>query len=592
MNKIKTLIATFNNWRLTHISDRTFIIMLSILSGLVSGIIAVFIKNLVFFIENIVKFQPTKSGLNFNYLLFPLLGIFFVILFKKLVIKKKLNYGIPGVLSAISKKKGYIPKENIYAPGILSSITLGFGGSVGMEGPSVNTGGAVGSVIGRYFGLSYQQIVLLIACGSAGAIASLFKAPITGVVLALEILMIDLSMSSIVPLLIASVTGTLTSYFFLGQNTIYNVASLGGFRINDVPYYALLGIVCGLVSVYFTRIIMIFNKYFDRYSNILAKMFIGSILLGVIVMLFPAIYGEGYHIINSCLKGNTDFIWDHSIFSNNHQTFYLGLLMLGLIILFKAIATSLTLSSGGVGGIFGPTLFLGATTGLLFSQTLEHFKLSSNHNANFALAGMTGLIAGVMHAPLTGIFLIIEISSSYEMVVPLILTAAISFITIRIFIPYSIDALKLAEKGELITHDKDKSVLSKMKIDELVETDFNTVSPHQSLGELIKIIAQSNRNIFPVTDPTGNLIGIINLNDIRQLIFDTEIYDTTHVKDLMTVPSQVVSPDESMEEIALKFENSASYNIPVVKDGKYIGFVSRAHLFSEYRQMIKDLSVQ
>ena len=592
MNKIKKLIAAFNTWRLTHIGDRTFIIFLSIISGFISGIIAVFIKNLVFFIENIAKFQTKNSGLNFNYLLFPLLGILFVILFKRLVIKKKLNYGIPGVLSAISSKKGYIPKENIYAPGILSSITLGFGGSVGMEGPSVNTGGAIGSVIGRYFGLSYQQIVLLIACGSAGAIASLFKAPITGVVLALEVLMIDLSMSSIVPLLIAAVTGTITSYFFLGQNTIYNLTALDKFQINYVPHYAVLGIVCGLVSVYFTKILMLFNKYFDRYRNMLAKMFIGSILLGVIIMLFPAIYGEGYHIINSCLQGNSNFIWEHSVFSDYKSHLYIGLLMLGLIIFFKAIATSLTLSSGGVGGIFGPTLFLGATTGLLFSQSLEMMHFSSNHHTKFALAGMTGLIAGVMHAPLTGIFLIIEITSSYEMVVPLILTAAFSFITIRLFIPYSIDALQLAEKGELITHDKDKSVLSKMRIDELIETNFNTVSPEQNLGELVKIIAQSSRNIFPVTDKNGNLIGIINLNDIRHLIFDKEIYETTRVKNLMTIPSHVVSPDESMEEIALKFENSTQYNIPVVKDGKYIGFVSRAHLFSEYRQLIKDFSTQ
>ncbi|HOY31469.1 MAG TPA: chloride channel protein [Bacteroidales bacterium] len=590
MKKGKKIVDRFMVWRIRHISDRNLLMLLSMFCGFVSGVFAVFIKNFVYFIESLKFIEESNGIIHYELFFYPVIGIFLAILFKKYIVKKDLRYGIPGVLSAISRQSGYIPPQNIYAPAIATSVTLGFGGSVGMEGPAVNTGGAIGSNIGRWMGLQYKQIVLLIACGSAASIAGLFKAPVTGVVFALEVLMIDLSMASLVPLLIASVTGTLTSYFFLGQNVIYHISALDPMDFSNLPYYAVLGIFCGFISVYFTRVLMFFNKYFNRVKNIYVRMLVCGVLLGGLVLLLPALYGEGYHQINLCLKGQTQFVFDNSFFGSFSNSMGAVIIILAAIIVFKVIATSLTFSAGGVGGIFGPTLFLGAVTGLLFTLVVSYLNIGNIPATKFALAGMTGILTGVMHAPLTGIFLIAEITDGYHMIVPLIITASISYLTIKSFIPYSVDAIELAEKGELITHDKDKTVLNLMKIDKLIETNFITVSPDDYLGQLVKVIARSERNIFPVVDHDNNLMGIIFLNDIRDIIFNQSLYGKLFVHNLMFMPSPIVDPDESMEEVAMKFEKTDNYNLPVVKNGKYIGFVSRANFFSQYRQMIKQFS--
>lgn len=590
MTRGKKIFDSFLVWRLKHISDRNFLMILSILCGFISGIIAVFTKNLVYFIEELKFLQKSSGSIHYEYFFYPIAGIFLTILFKKFIVKKELNYGIPGVLSAISKKTGYMSPKNIYAPGVASSITLGFGGSVGMEGPAVNMGGAIGSNIGRWLGLKYKHVVLLIACGSAAAIGGLFKAPITGVVLALEILMIDLSMSSLVPLMIAAVTGTLTSYFFLGQNVLFHISKLDPVDFSNLPFYAALGVFCGFISVYFTRVLMFFDKYFDRYKNIYLKLVIGGVLLGVLILLFPALYGGGYRNINLCLEGKYDFVFQNTPFGFLGNGLGAAIILLAAIVIFKVIATSLTFSAGGVGGIFGPSLFLGAITGMLFVLLASFLNAGDLPATKFALAGMTGILAGVMHAPLTGIFLIAEITGGYDMIVPLIITASISYLTIKSFIPYSVDAIELAEKGELITHDKDKSVLNLMKINKLIETNFISVSPDDYLGALVKVIARSERNIFPVVDNENNLLGIIFLNDIRDKIFNQSLYRKLFVRDLMFMPTPLVDPDESMEEVALKFETTDNYNLVVVKDGKYLGCVSRARFFSEYRQMIKQFS--
>jgi len=590
MQKGKKIFDRFLVWRIKHISDRNLLMILSVLCGFISGVIAVFTKNFVYFIESL-KFLEKSSGIvHYEYFFYPIIGIFLTILFKKYIVKKDLSYGIPGVLSAISKKNGFMPAENIYSPSIASSITLGFGGSVGMEGPAVNMGGAIGSNVGRWLGLKYKHIVLLIACGSAAAIAGLFKAPITGVVLALEILMIDLSMASLVPLLIASVTGTLTSYFFLGKNVIYHIAALDPVDFSNLPYFAVLGIFCGFVSVYFTRVLMFFDKYFNKYKNVYVKMIVCGVLLGGLILLFPALYGEGYHNINMCLNGQYEFVFDNSFFGSFRGSMGAAIIILSAIIILKVIATSLTFSAGGVGGIFGPSLFLGAITGLLFTMLSSFLNIGELPVTKFALAGMTGILAGVMHAPLTGIFLIAEITGGYSMIVPLIITASISYLTIKSFIPYSVDAIDLAEKGELITHDKDKSALNLLRIDKLIETNFITVAPDDYLGELVKVIARSERNIFPVVDNENNFIGVVFLNDIRDIVFNQSLYGKLFVRDLMFMPTPIVDPEESMEEVAQKFEKTDNYNLAVVKDGKYIGFVSRANVFSEYRLMIKQFS--
>lgn len=590
MNKGQKISDRILVWRIRHISDRNLLMILSVFCGFISGVIAVFTKNLVYFIEKLTHFEKTSGSIHYEFFFYPIAGIFLAILFKKYVLKKELSFGIPGVLRAISKDNGNMPPQNIYAPGIATSITLGLGGSVGMEGPAVNMGGALGSNMGRWLGLKYKHLVLLIACGSAAAIAGLFKAPIAGVVLALEVLMIDLSMASLVPLLIASVTGTLTSYFFLGQNNIYDIPQLDPVDFSNLPYFAVLGIFCGFISVYFTRVLMFFDKYFNRFKNIYVKMTVCGVLLGGLILVLPSLYGEGYHQINLCLKGQHDFVFENSPFGFFGNGTGAAIVLLAAIIIFKVIATSLTFSAGGVGGIFGPTLFLGAMTGLMFTLLTSFLNIGELPATKFALAGMTGLLAGVMHAPLTGIFLIAEITGGYQMIVPLMITASISYLTIKSFIPYSVDAIELAEKCELITHDKDKSVLNLMRIDKLIETNFITVSPDDYLGQLVKVIARSERNIFPVVDNENNLLGIIFLNDIRDKIFNQSLYGKLFVHDLMFMPSPIVDPDESMEDVAMKFEKTDNYNLPVLKNGKYLGFVSRANFFSEYRQMIKQFS--
>ncbi|MBP8041207.1 MAG: chloride channel protein [Bacteroidales bacterium] len=590
MNKGKKTIERLLVWRLKHLSDRNFLMILSVFCGFISGIFAVFTKNLVFFIESLTLFDKNPGQLHYEYFFYPIIGIWLTILFKKYVVKKQLIYGIPGVLRSISRESGYMSPKSIYSPAVASSITLGFGGSVGMEGPAVNMGGAIGSNVGRWLGLKYNHIVLLMACGSAAAIAGLFKAPIAGVVLALEVLMIDLSLASLVPLLIAAVTGTLTSYFFLGQNNIYSIAPFDPIDFSNLLFFAVLGIFCGFISVYFTRVLKFFDKHLNKIKNTYIRLFVGGGILGGLILLLPSLYGEGYHQINQCLRGNYDFVFGNNPFGFLGNGVGAAIILLAAIIIFKVIATSLTFSAGGVGGIFGPTLFLGAVTGLLFALLVGFLDIKELPATKFALAGMTGLLAGVMHAPLTGIFLIAEITGGYQMIIPLIITASISYLTIRSFIPYSVDAIELAEKGELITHDKDKSVLNLMKIDKLIETNFITVSPDDYLGQLVKVIARSERNIFPVVDKENNLLGIIFLNDIRGVIFNQALYGKLFVHNLMFMPSPLVDPDESMEDVAMKFEKTDNYNLPVVKDGKYLGFVSRANFFSQYRQMVKQFS--
>lgn len=590
MAVVSSLIKRFLIWRVKHIDDRKFMIFLSVLVGIVAGFGAVIIKNSVLFIQNLLTNNSGEQYHNYMYFVYPAIGIFLVYVFTKFILKRNVGHGIPTTLYAISKNNGKVKRHNMFSSIITSALTVGFGGSVGLEGPTVATGAAWGSNIGRFFHLSYRQVLLLLACAGAGAMSAIFKAPIAAIVFVLEVIMLDLTIASLVPLLFASVTAAITSYLFLGMDVLYPVEVAARYHINEIPYYILLGVLAGLVSVYFTRVYKYIQEWFDKKQNKFAKWFLGVSLLGLLIFFFPSLYGEGYEAINGCLNGTTHHLFNNSIFYHLQDNIIWVFVLFLLVILFKVFATAVTFGAGGVGGIFAPTLFIGANTGLLFAMAFQYFGLKDLSYTNFALVGMVGLIAGVLHAPLTAIFLIAEITGGYNLIMPLMIGASVSFAITRLFEKYSVYTYQLARRGELFTHDKDKVVLSMLKVSKLIETNFLTIHENATLGDLVKVISKSKRNIIPVIDDENTLLGIVFINDIREIMFNREKYESVYVNELMFMPSPLVTPEESMEDVAMKFKISNHYNLPVVDNGKYVGFVSRANVFSAYRNLLKEFS--
>lgn len=590
MKKKQSLLGKFLIWRVKNLNDKQFLMILGIVIGFLGGVAATIIKKSVHFIHSMLTDDFAIDYHNFLYFALPMIGICIAVVYTKFIVRQHVGHGIPSVLYAIGKNNGIIKRHNIFSSIITSAFTVGFGGSVGLEGPTVATGAAIGSNIGQMLRFNYKQITLLLGLACAAAMAAIFKSPIAAVVFAIEVIMIDLTMASLVPLLFASATAVLTSYFFMGQTVVYPFEMREGFQLENIIYYILLGALCGLVSVYFTRTYMYVEGIFGKMKNWYTRLVIGGLMLGILTFLFPSLYGEGYEAVNTCLSGNTTALFNNSVFYFLKDNFWMTVALFVMILFFKPIATATTFGAGGVGGIFAPTLFLGAFTGLLFSFTVNHFKYTSINTANFALVGMGGLIAGVLHAPLTAIFLIAELTGGYGLFVPLMITATISYATIRLFVNNSVYTHQLAKRGELITHHKDKAVLSLMKVEPLIEKNFVAIDVDDKLGDLVNKIPQTTRNQFPVIDSENNFHGVIDLNDVRNIMFKPELYDNVDVRNLMTIPPSLVDPGESMEEVARKFQSSGRYNIPVVQEGKYIGFISRANVFLNYRKMLKHFS--
>ncbi len=574
--------------RIKHIGQRQFILILSALIGLLVGLAAVVIKNLVHLIQQLAE---GIAGMTHEYLflIFPSIGILLAVLFIKYINRRPVQHGIPGVLYAISKRNGIINRHNLYSSVVTSALTVGFGGSVGLEGPTVATGAAIGSNLGRWFRMSYKQNILLLGCACAGAMSAIFKAPIAAIVFALEVIMLDLTLASLVPLLVASATAALTSYLFMGQNYLYSVNIQDTFLMKHVPYYLLLGVLTGFMSVYFTKMYMFVTGLFEKIRNSWVRLATGALALGILVFLIPSLYGEGYEPINNVLNGNYGYLFEQSLYERFSDSLPAMLIILLSILAFKVVATSITFGAGGIGGIFAPSLFIGSNLGLFAGKILNLFGANLPEN-NFALVGMAGLVAGVIHAPLTAIFLIAEVTGGYELFMPLILVATISYATTRIFIANSVYTIQLAKRGELMTHDRDKNVLLLMSVQNLIERDFSQIHPEAKLGDLIAVIKKAHRNIFPVVDEDGIFHGIVKMDDIRHIMFDKESWDTIYVRDLMFMPQFTISKDESMEEVTRKFHISNRYNIAVLDEGKYLGFVSRAKVFSTYREMLKKIS--
>ena len=588
--KASTRIA-YKLLRFTHrMPVRQTMVVLSIVIGFIAGIIAVLIKNLVHLIQHLLTSGFSVDYSNYWYVVYPAIGVLATVLFIKYVLRRPVRDGIPNVLHAISKQHGHIKLHNTYSSVITSALTVGFGGSVGLEGPTVVTGAAWGSNIGRLLGLNYKQTVALLGMASAAAMSAIFKAPIAAIVFALEVILFDLTMTALVPLLVSSIVAALTSYFFIGMDVLYPFEVTNHFKLVETPYYLGLGIFTSLISAYFIKLYVFTGKVFNKIKGWMWQFIIGAAFLGLLIFLLPALYGEGYEAINKALEGDLTFIFDNSIFYGLSDNLAVAMVLLFSIVLFKAVATSLTFRAGGIGGIFAPTLFIGTMSGLLYITLLNYFGITDLPVSNFALVGMAGLLAGVVHAPLTAIFLIAEITGGYNLFFPIMLVATISYSLTRLMSPKSIYTIQLANRGDVLTHHKDRSLLSMMNLRELIETDFSTVDINASLGDLVKVVANSTRNIYPVVDNENNFYGLIFLDHIRHIMFQPEKYDEVTVRSLMFKPSNAVNIDDDMETVAQKFQHSGKYNLVVLDGDKYVGFVSRANVFSHYRDILKDFS--
>lgn len=570
--------------------QKNVIIFLSVIIGILSGLAAVLLKNAVHHVEKFVLGLSNVEDQNYFYLALPALGIMLTWLFISIFIRDDIGHGVSKILQAISKKSGKIKKHNTYSSMAGCSLTVGFGGSAGMEAPILYTGAAIGSNIAMLFKQNYRFRVLLIGAGVSGAMAAIFKAPIAGIIFAIEVLMIDMTAFSIIPLIISSVTGALVSTFLLGKQIEFYFASSEPFNLHNFHWFALLGIFCGLVSLYFLVVHEKIENRLEKIQSPLKRILIGSTLLGLLIFFFPPLFGEGYVFMKHILSGEITQLANNSFFYDYRDDIWIFPGYLLLILIFKVFATSFTTGSGGIGGVFAPSLFMGGIAGALFARVVNQLEFARVSESNFTLVGMAGIIAGVVHAPLSAIFLIAEITGGYELFIPLILTSSIAYMTVNVFRPHSIYTKKLAQKGELITHDKDKAVLTLLNIKEVIETNFISVKYNDTLGDLAKAISKSQRNIYPVIDNKNNLLGVVALDDVRTIMFNRDMYDSVTVQELMTIPPDFVKVSDSMEVVMEKFNSTGFWNLPVLDDDQYVGFVSRSNVFNFYREKLVEFS--
>lgn len=588
--RFRALFKKFLIWRIRHISQRQFLYLLSILVGFTSGVGAVIMKNLTHFFQHLLEGNLVQYYHQAFYFVFPIIGLTLVYFIIRKIIRNKVSHGIPSTLFAISKKKGIMARYQMYGSLLTAPITVGFGGSVGLEGPTVATGSAISSNLARFFHMNQSERNLLIGCAAAGAMSSIFKAPIAAIVFAIEVFGLDLTIGSMVPLLLASISAIITSYFFFGSDVLLPFDIKNQFVIGDIPFYLLLGLISGLVSIYFAEVYSRIQKLFDTMGSPVKRLLIGGSLLGILLYLIPPLYGEGFDVINNLINGKPEAVLQNNLLHLNTASVWSIIVLLSGLVLFKIIASALTFGAGGVGGIFAPTLFMGSILGYTVSKIINQLGIlrSGVSESHFTLVGMAGLMAGVLHAPLTAIFLIAELTGGYDLIIPLMITATISFALTKYVHPHSVYNMELGRKGELVAHNKDQAVLTLMEMDSVIENNFIAVHRDMSLGEMINhAIIKSNRNIFPVTDKAGKLEGIVLLDDIREFMFDISRYNTTSVSDFMRgAPASIQYGTDSMQQVMQKFQDSAAWNLPVLKDGKYIGFISKSKLLTAYRRKL------
>ncbi|MBP5514412.1 MAG: chloride channel protein [Bacteroidaceae bacterium] len=593
-NIIDRAFAQLMVWSKRGIKENRFILLLALLVGVLTAFAGLLLKWLIAHIQYLLTHQFSDSSSNWLYLIYPVVGIFLTSVFIRRIVRDDIGHGVTKILFALARKQSNIKAHNCWSSLIASAITIGFGGSVGAEAPIVLTGSAIGSNLGRMFRLNAKQLMLLVGCGAAGAVAGIFKAPIAGLAFVLEVLMIDLSMGSLLPLLVSCVTAAAVTFSITGIDPLFEFHHEYVFSATRIPANVLLGIGCGLVSLYFTRTMNFLEGLFRKLKNPYARLVTGGTLLSVLIFLFPSLYGEGYDLIELLLSGNGTQDWlaamNHSIFyGDNHML----LIYLSLVIVFKVFATTATNGGGGCGGVFAPTLFLGCIFGFVFSQVWNQSDVFGIHLAenNFALLGMCGLMSGVMHAPLTGIFLIAELTGGYQLFMPLMIVSVCAYLTIHIFEPHSIYAMRLARRGELLTHNKDRAILTLMTIDSVIDRYSKFLTPEMTLGEVVKQISASKHNVYPVLNAQRQLVAVLYIDDIRHIMFRTELYQRFTVAQLMVEPPTRLFTNDEMEDIVKVFERTGAWTLPVVDDdGCFVGFIRKSRVFTIYRELLADIS--
>lgn len=590
----QTLMERIISWRKQYITDRQFTLFLSFLVGFFAAIAAFILHWIIEEIALLLTSKFDANTFNWMYLVYPVIGIYLTSLFVRYIVKDEISHGITRILYAISSKRSRLKGHNCWSSVIASAITIGFGGSVGAEAPIVLTGSAIGSNLGKLFNMDNKTLMLLVGCGAAAAIAGIFKAPIAGLVFTLEVLMIDLTMASLLPILISSVTATCFTYIFTGSDPLFFFHLDSAWPVERVPANILLGIFGGFVSLYFIRTMTACESVFGRIKNRpMLKLLLGAMVLSPLIFLFPSLYGEGYGSINILLNGKTEAEWEtilhNSPFYGNSEML---LPYIGMVLLTKVFATSATNGGGGCGGTFAPSLFIGAFAGFFFARVWNIYEIGIYlPEKNFALLGMSAVMAGVMHAPLTGIFLIAEITGGYQMFIPLMIVSICAYLTIIIFEPHSIYGMRLARQGKLITHHKDRAVLTLMSLDSVIDKSFTAVSPELNLASLVHAISKSHNNVLPVLDDAGNLLGEIDITKLRHIVFRTELYHHFKVKQLMSQPEATLSVNDTMEIVMKKFDQTDSTMLPVLDNENHLlGYISRTHMYTMYRKMVADLS--
>ncbi|MBT34349.1 MAG: chloride channel protein [Thalassobius sp.] len=575
-------------WKIKYISERNFLLIISGIVGIISGLAAVILKETVHFIHHLLTSQEFSE--NYLQIFYPLIGLVFTVLLAKVLYsEKQLGHAITDILYSISRKSSIMGKSKMYSRLITSAFTVGFGGSAGLESPIVLTGSAIGSNIARIVNLNYKLRTLMIGCGTAGVISAIFNAPIAGLIFSMEVILIEVTVANFIPLLVASVSATLVSIVLLGEDVLFSFKLVDTFNAFDTPLYIALGIICGFTSVYFLSVLHRIEEGFKKIKSDYKTVFVGGTILSLLIFLVPAVYGEGYSIIKALLNNDHEAIIERSIFINvNEINDWILFAYLVAVIFIKAIASSVTIGCGGSGGTFAPSLFLGGVTGYAFAKLINLSELAYISESNFALVGMCGVLCGVQYAPLTAIFLIAELTGGYILFIPLMIVSAISFSTVSYFYPNSIYITELHHRGEYAADDHDKKILSNLKITHLIEKDFKKIHKNALLADLIKVISVSKRNIFPVIDNDDKLTGIVTLDDVREIMFDANKQEKTKISAIMSVPPAFIEYNENMESVMHKFETSQAWNLPVIKDGKYVGFLSKSRMFSVYRKQLID----
>ncbi len=589
----RKLIAFLLRWRRRHLSDRNFVLFISLLVGIFTALAGLLLKWLIEQIEVLLTHEFAATSSNWLYLVYPVVGVWLTMLFIRYIVRDDIGHGVTKILFAIARKQSRIKPHNTWTSIVASAITIGFGGSVGAEAPIVLTGSAIGSNLGKLCRLSNKYMMLLVGCGAAGAVAGIFKAPIAGLVFVLEVLMIDLTMTSLLPLLVTSVTAAGLTFAVSGTNPIFEFHLQDAFTVDRIPAYIALGIVCGLVALYFTRTMSFLENIFRKIQGCYRRFLLGAVMLSLLIYLFPSLYGEGYDLITLLLNGNGQADWDTAMdrslfYGSNYLLVYLF-----LIVIFKVFASTATNGGGGCGGIFAPSLFLGCVCGFIFCRLWNTYDVLGFDipERNFAMLGMCGLMSGVMHAPLTGIFLIAELTGGYALFMPLMIVSVGSYLTIKCFEPHSIYAIRLAQRGELLTHHTDRSVLTLMSMDSVIQHYDKVLYSDMNLGDVATQVSNSKNHVFPVVNKQMQFVGAVYLDDIRHLIFRTELHRNFTVSQLMTQPKALLSVNDSMDVVVSVFDKTGAWTLPVVdEEGIFVGFIRKSSVLTVYRQVLADFS--